>query len=74
VGSSNRARELTLSVVLGDDGKLSEARVFDKQGMAVFYHPILVALPEWEFEPLVFDGRPTAAEYILAFNFDVSKH
>lgn len=64
---------LTLSVILGDDGKLSEPHVVDKQDMAVFYYPILVALPEWEFEPLVFDGRPAAAEYILTFSFDVSK-
>lgn len=64
---------LTFGVILGGDGKLSEPCVYDKQDMAVFYYPILVALPEWEFEPLVFDGRPTAAEYILTFYFNVDE-
>lgn len=56
---------------MGTDGKLSDPHVYDKGDLAVFYYPILVALADWEFEPLIVDDQPTAFVYILTVRFGI---
>ena len=45
--------------------------VYDRSDLAVFYYPILVALADWEFEPVLVDDRPVSLTYILTFRFGV---
>ena len=56
---------------MGEDGKLSDPHVYDKGDLAVFYYPVLVALADWEFEPLIVDDQPMAFVYILTVRFGV---
>lgn len=60
---------MTVNVIIGEDGRLSGPYVYDKGDLAVFYYPILLALADWEFEPLVVDGHPVAFVYILTVRF-----
>ena len=62
---------MPVSVIVGEDGKLSDPHVFDKGDLAVFYYPILVALADWEFEPLIVDDEPMAFVFILTVRFGI---
>lgn len=60
---------MVVNVLIGKDGKLSDPHVYDRSDLAVFYYPILVALADWEFEPMVIDGQPVPITYILTVRF-----
>jgi hypothetical protein len=62
---------LTVAVVVDEDGRLTDPYVHDKGDLAVFYYPILMALADWKFEPLISDGRPIAFVYVLTVRFGV---
>lgn len=62
---------MPVNVIVGEDGKLSGPHVYDPSDLAVFYYPILEALSDWEFEPLVVDGQPVAFVFILTVRFGV---
>jgi hypothetical protein len=64
---------LTVNVIIGKDGKLSDPYVYHGSDLAVFYYPLLVALSEWEFEPYIYDGQATAISYILTVNFGLKR-
>lgn len=62
---------MVVNVVLGEDGRPSDPYVYDKSDLAVFYYPILIALVDWEFEPLLIDGQPRSFVYILTVRFGI---
>lgn len=54
------AGEATVTLLVGVDGKVSEVDILSSEPKASFGKAARAAALQWEYEPLVHDGQPTA--------------
>ena len=59
---------LTLTMVVGKDGRVSNVRAVGHPGMALD-KKALEAFKKWKFDPATFDGKPVPVEVSLEVNF-----
>jgi TonB family protein len=59
---------LTLTMVVGKDGRVSNVRTVGPPGMALD-EKALEAFKKWKFDPATFDGKPVPVEVSLEVNF-----
>jgi len=65
----DRDGRVTISVIVGSDGKIRDPRV-DYASNAAFAEPCLTALQKWEFSPAVSrSGEPVAMRLSIPFVF-----
>lgn len=55
-------------LLVGEDGKVIDARA--KSGPLVFAREAVIAAKQWEFQPLLVDGKPKKLLVKITFRFN----
>ncbi len=58
-----------LSLLVGLDGRVQDARVLESEPAGVFDAPALAAVRQWRFEPATYEGRAVAVRVTQALRF-----
>ncbi|MCO4745732.1 MAG: energy transducer TonB [Proteobacteria bacterium] len=63
---------VTLSMVVGPDGHVSDVRVLEAQPAGVFDDAALTTVKAWQFAPATYEGRPVPIRVTQTIRFELS--
>ena len=63
---------VTISMLVGADGRVSDVRVLEAQPMGVFDEAALGTVKGWQFSPATYEGRPVSIRVTQTVRFELS--
>ncbi|MCB9663017.1 MAG: energy transducer TonB [Alphaproteobacteria bacterium] len=62
---------VTLSLLVGADGRVEDVRVLEAQPRGVFEEAAIAALRQWRFQPAMYQGRPVPVRARQTLRFEL---
>lgn len=63
---------VTVSMLVGADGHVSDVKVLEAQPAGVFDEAALMTVKAWQFSPATYEGRPVAIRVTQTIRFELS--